>query len=67
MELAEKAAHLGSSRVIHAAESPTEDAGFSHLENGVMDAGKLQALGWRAATGIDDGLSRTVRSLREEN
>lgn len=67
MELAEKAAHLGSSRVIHAAASPTEDAGFSHLENGVMDAGKLQALGWRAATGIDDGLSRTVRILREEN
>jgi nucleoside-diphosphate-sugar epimerase len=41
-----------------------EKSGYSLVGNGVLDAGKLESLGWRAKVSLPDGLRNIMEILR---
>ena len=51
-------------QLICKAPSETEKAAFNPMLNSSLDAGKLEALGWRGLIGAKEGLSSTVEILR---
>lgn len=61
--LAEKMAEQNHCHVRYEIPSHSESAGFSHLKDGVMNAGKLESLGWRAMVSLEDGIQKTIQIL----
>lgn len=55
-ELATKIAELAGRKVVFELPNQTEKAGFSKATKAVMDSTKINAIGWDASIGIDDGL-----------
>ena len=52
-------------KVIFDIPSQVESAGFSKATKARLDSKKLQSLGWKAQYDIKDGITRTIRILRE--
>lgn len=52
-------------KVIFDIPSQIESAGFSKATKARLDSKKLQSLGWKAQYDIKDGITRTIRILRE--
>lgn len=42
-----------------------EKSGYSTATKAVLDTAKIEALGWKPVTGINEGLTKTVRILQE--
>ena len=63
-ELAELAARIGKSKVIYDLPNEVEAKGFSNSPGMVLDCSKLEKLGWKAFTHIEDGLNKTVNILK---
>ncbi len=55
-ELATKIAELAGRKVVFELPNQTEKAGFSKATKAVMDSTKINAIGWEASMGIEDGL-----------
>lgn len=64
-EFAETLARLAGVRVTFERPPEAEKRGYSPVSRAVQDAGKLEALGWSARVPLEEGLSRTLRILRE--
>lgn len=64
-DLAGIAARAGGGSVAFELPDEVERAGFSTATKALLDASRLQALGWHAHYGIEDGVQRTVGMLRE--
>lgn len=65
-ELASRLAERASVQVVYQLPEEAEKRGYSTATKAMLDASKLEALGWRAAVHIDEGLARTVETLRQE-
>ena len=64
--MAEKTAAAGGTQVVFAQPDAAEKAGFTPITHAVLSAEKLMALGWAPGVRLEEGLSATVRILREE-
>lgn len=62
---AETLARLAGVSVSFDLPSETERQGYSAVTRAVQKSDKLQALGWRGETTVEDGLRRTLRILRD--
>lgn len=65
-ELAARLAGYAGVEVIYELPEETEKRGYSTATKAMLDASKLEALGWRAAVHIDEGLACTVEMLRQK-
>ena len=66
-DLAKILASFNDKRVVYEIPDETESRGYSTATNAVMDATKLQQLGWHAAYDIEKGLSHTIKILSGAN
>lgn len=64
-DLAQILADIGETKVIFELPDDVEKAGYSTATKAVLDASKLENLGWRARVHMRDGLKRTIAYLRE--
>lgn len=60
-ELAEILADIGGGKVVFELPDEVEKAGYSTATKAVLDATKLERLGWSARVHIREGLERTVK------
>lgn len=63
-DLAKIIADYAGTEVVFELPDATEGAGYSTATRAVLDATKLQSLGWRAQYTIKSGLERTIEILR---
>ncbi len=66
-ELAEMIAKANNKKVIFDLPSDVEKAGSSTVYKSLMDATKLEALGWKAFTDLAEGTQKTIKILSEAN
>lgn len=59
-ELAELIAGLAGTKVVFEIPDSTEQAGYSKATKAVLDAGKIERLGWQAKVGMKEGLRRVI-------
>lgn len=64
-ELAEKVSQYSQSSVIYENPSDIELRGFSNIQHAILDATKLEELGWSACYNMDDGITRTLEISRK--
>ena len=64
-EFAKQAAEAGGCRVVFDLPSDMESRGYSRVSRQVLDAGKLEGLGWKPGYSIQDGIPETIKILRE--
>ena len=64
-DFAERTAKAGGCEVLYEAPSELEQAGYSRVSRAVLDASRLEALGWRPGAG--EAIEETVSILRELN
>jgi Nucleoside-diphosphate-sugar epimerases len=62
--MAETIAKLFGLKITYSKPSDAEKAGFTKVTKAVLDAGKLQTLGWLPLVPPESGFERTVRMLR---
>lgn len=62
-DFANRAAQAGGCRVVYRTPERLEQSGYSKVSRAVLDASRLEALGWRPQT--EDGIQETVAILRE--
>lgn len=62
---AEKAADAGGCKVVFDLPSDMESRGYSRISRQVLDAGKVEKLGWGMQNNESNGIENTVRILRE--
>lgn len=62
---AEQAAEAGGCRVVFDLPSDMESRGYSRVSRQVLDAGKLEGLGWKPGYSIENGVAEAIRILRE--
>ena len=63
-ELAGLLAGMAGSRVVFEIPDEVERAGYSTATRAVLESARIEALGWKAQTGIKEGLCKTVKCLR---
>lgn len=64
-DLAAILAKAADTKVIFELPDAVEAKGYSTATKAILDAKKLQGLGWKAAHTIEEGLSKTVKILQE--
>ena len=64
-DLAEILAKEAGTKVVFELPDETERAGYSTATKAVLDGTKLKQLGWKPYTPIEQGLSKTVKILRQ--
>ena len=64
-EIAETLAKLFRLKIRYEVPSVTERDGYSIVKQAVLNAEKIEKLGWKASINLDEGLKRTVSILRE--
>ena len=63
--LAGAIAQSSGTNVVFELPDEVERAGYSTATRAMLDASKVQATGWRARYGMDEGMDRTLRILRD--
>lgn len=66
-ELAERLADIAGTQVIYKPPEEEERSGYSPATKAILDASKLEKLGWSAFVPISSGLECVVHSLRDTN
>lgn len=64
-EFAKQAAEAGGCKVVFDLPSDMESRGYSRVSRQVLDAGKLEGLGWKPGYSIENGVAKAIRILRE--
>lgn len=64
-DLAALIAHAGGGDIVFELPDEVERRGYSTATKALLDASRLQTLGWRAHYAIEEGVERTVQMLRE--
>jgi nucleoside-diphosphate-sugar epimerase len=65
--LAEKTSKYSQSNIIYEKPDDQELKGFSNIQHAILDASKLEKLGWSANYDLDEGISRTLEILTNIN
>lgn len=65
-ELAKKLAQIAGTKVIYEFPDSTERAGYSTATKAVLDATKLETLGWTPKVHLEEGLRHTVEYLKQD-
>lgn len=63
-ELAQLLAKLAGTKVVFELPDKVEQAGYSAATKAVLDASKLEALGWKAKWPIREGLVKTIKDIK---
>jgi nucleoside-diphosphate-sugar epimerase len=63
-DLAKLIADANGVKVVFELPTADEKQGFSVADRAVLNPEKLNALGWRAVTGIEDGVDKTIKILK---
>lgn len=63
-DLAKLIADANGVKVVFELPTAEEKQGFSVADRAVLNPGKLNALGWRAVTGIEGGVNKTIKILK---
>lgn len=66
-DLANLIASEGNKKVIFELPNETEQKGFSKATKAIIDPRKLNSLGFIAITHIEEGISNTIKMLKEKN
>ena len=64
-DLAGAIAQSAGTNVVFELPDEVERAGYSTATRAMLDASKVRATGWRARYGMDEGMDRTLRILRD--
>ena len=64
-DLASLLAGEAGTRVVFEKPDDKEKAGYSTATKAVLDGTRIQQLGWRAVTPIEQGIGRTIQILRQ--
>ena len=64
-DFAQCAADVANAKLSFVPQSQVESAAYSKITKATMDTGKLESLGWHAVHHLADGISRTVRYIRQ--
>lgn len=64
-DLAQLLAKEAGTKVIFELPDSTEKAGYSTATKAVLDTTKIEQLGWKALTSMEQGLHKTVKILRD--
>jgi nucleoside-diphosphate-sugar epimerase len=64
-ELADYIALSGNRKVVFDIPTNEEQRGYSLISRAVLDAGKLESLGWKAKYTLPEGIKRTIQILSE--
>lgn len=64
-DLAEAFSRAGGVSVIYTQSTRKELNSYNLMPNSSLTSDKLEALGWKGKVSLDDGVGRTVRSLKE--
>ena len=64
-ELAEKIADIGRKKVVIEVPEENERKGFNVVKKSIFSTKKIESLGWRPKTNIDDGLRKTITILSQ--
>ncbi len=64
-DLAASIARSAGTNVVFELPDEVERAGYSTATRAMLDPARVQATGWRAHYGIDEGMDRTLRILRD--
>lgn len=64
-DLAQTIASASGTSVVFQLPNETEVKGFSKSTKALMDASKLQALGWKAKYSMSEGIDRTIRIMKD--
>lgn len=62
-QMAEAFAKAGGRKVVFDIPSSAELAGYNMMDNSSLDATKLERLGWKAETGMEEGAAKTLAQL----
>ena len=63
-EFAETAANIAGVKVVFENPDDVEKSGYSLVGNAVLDANKLESLGWTGKISLESGLSKIINILR---
>jgi len=66
-ELAQILANIAGTKVVFELPDEVEKAGYSIATKAVLDATKLETLGWKARVHMQEGLEKTIRNILGEN
>jgi nucleoside-diphosphate-sugar epimerase len=66
-DFAETLADIAGVKILFENPNDVEKLGYSKVGNAVMDAGKLEGLGWKAKYDIKNGLMRTLEIIKGLN
>ena len=61
--MAECLARKSGVKVVFEIPSDEEKKSFNPMKNSVLDASKLESLGWKACFGLEEGIERTLKFL----
>ena len=64
---AETLAKIAGVRVVFENPDDVEKAGYSKVNNAVLNAAKLERLGWKAQVDLENGLTKTVNILSDKD
>ncbi len=64
-DLASLLAREAGTKVVFELPDATEKAGYSTATRAILDSTKMEQLGWKAVTPVEQGLRKTVQILRE--
>ncbi|WP_150269420.1 NAD-dependent epimerase/dehydratase family protein [Paenibacillus tepidiphilus] len=64
-ELAETIAKMYSLKIINEIPESSEKAGYSIINNAILNSTKIELLGWKAQIKLEEGISKTVEILKD--
>jgi len=64
-EMAEALAHAGNVEIVFENPSDLEQKSYNMMENSSLDSFKLESLGWKAITNIEQGSSKTIKYYKK--
>lgn len=63
-QMAEAFAEAGGVRLVFEAATEAEMSGYNAMDNSSLDASKLESLGWKALTNMEEGAAVTIKSKK---
>ena len=65
-QIAEEMAKAAGCKVVFESATDQEQKSYNLMDNSSLNAEKLEALGWKAAYPIEEGVRRTIELMKEQ-
>lgn len=66
LKLAEMIAGMAGTEIVFAIPEEIEKAGYSNVQKSLMSEEKLESLGWKPLTMLNDGVEKTIRYVKKK-